>query len=261
MTAPAKAAPMREDVTQAQKYRKTALIEASQWFKDGDHPAVKMSNDVTGATCENPLPFLDTLEGGNIVHPGDWIATGVKGEHWCIKPDVFAATYEPVNQVMQPGEWLVAGSDGQVSRIGHNVFAATYEPANEVMPFGDAIDPNASHNHRHIARHRLAHTARPDSPNCNCVAAGVAHIDACFTARPDAGDEDVERVARAIYEEDDPWHKAWEWPNLNPEAQGGQGAVEKYRDIARAALAAMRFGGDATPTVCPCDPDDPNNPA
>lgn len=87
------------------KYRKTALIEATQWFKDGDHPAVMMASDVSGSTAANPLPFLDTLEGGNIVQVGDWIATGVKGEHWCIKPDVFAATYEPATAAltaMQP---------------------------------------------------------------------------------------------------------------------------------------------------------------
>lgn len=50
----------------------------------------------------------------------------------------------------------------------------------------------------------------------------------------------IERVAKAIYEYDDPWHKAWPWPNLNPEAQGGEGAAGKYRDIARATIEAMR---------------------
>ena len=70
------------------KYRKTALIEAIQWFKIGDHPAVRpASGEGKG--------WIDTLEGGHIVSPGDWIATGVQGEHWPIKPDIFAATYEP----------------------------------------------------------------------------------------------------------------------------------------------------------------------
>lgn len=79
------------------KYRKTALIEATQWFKDGDHPAVRMSNDIAEAMATGKdVPWIDTLEGGHIVTPGDWIATGVQGEHWAIKPDVFAATYEPV---------------------------------------------------------------------------------------------------------------------------------------------------------------------
>jgi hypothetical protein len=30
------------------------------------------------------------------VCPGDWIITGVKGERYPVKPDIFAATYEPV---------------------------------------------------------------------------------------------------------------------------------------------------------------------
>jgi hypothetical protein len=28
------------------------------------------------------------------VSPGDWIITGVQGEHYPCKPDIFAATYE-----------------------------------------------------------------------------------------------------------------------------------------------------------------------
>lgn len=37
--------------------------------------------------------YIKTLEGGHIVTPGDWIATGVDGEHWPIKPGIFAKTY------------------------------------------------------------------------------------------------------------------------------------------------------------------------
>lgn len=36
-----------------------------------------------------------TLEGKMNVQIGDWIITGVKGEHYPCKPDIFAATYEP----------------------------------------------------------------------------------------------------------------------------------------------------------------------
>ena len=72
---------------EARVYRKTATIRASQWFKMGDHPAVILKEGIA---------WVETLEGGYIVTPGDWIATGVKGEHWPIQPDVFAASYEPV---------------------------------------------------------------------------------------------------------------------------------------------------------------------
>jgi len=39
--------------------------------------------------------WIDTLEGGHIVCPGDWIITGVAGENYPCKPKIFAATYEP----------------------------------------------------------------------------------------------------------------------------------------------------------------------
>lgn len=38
---------------------------------------------------------IETLEGPLKASPGDWIITGVKGEKYPCKPDIFAATYEP----------------------------------------------------------------------------------------------------------------------------------------------------------------------
>lgn len=75
------------------KYRKKpVVIEATQWFKMGDHPAVKDFNgDYPNV---NGRGWVDTLEGGHVVTPGDWIITGVKGEHYPCKPDIFEATYE-----------------------------------------------------------------------------------------------------------------------------------------------------------------------
>jgi len=81
------------------KYRKTALIEATQWFKSGDHPAVIKYDNRNGIIKGiGPYGWVDTLEGGHIVSPGDWIATGVTGEHWPIKPSIFAKTYELVEE-------------------------------------------------------------------------------------------------------------------------------------------------------------------
>ncbi len=39
---------------------------------------------------------IETLEGILRAQPGDWIIRGVKGEYYPCKPDIFAATYEPV---------------------------------------------------------------------------------------------------------------------------------------------------------------------
>lgn len=38
---------------------------------------------------------VDTLEGFMEARVGDWIITGVKGERYPCKPDIFAATYDP----------------------------------------------------------------------------------------------------------------------------------------------------------------------
>jgi hypothetical protein len=38
---------------------------------------------------------IKTLEGWHTVTDGDWIITGIKGERYPCKPDIFAATYEP----------------------------------------------------------------------------------------------------------------------------------------------------------------------
>lgn len=41
--------------------------------------------------------WVETLEGGHIACVGDWIITGVRGEKYPCKPDIFEATYEAVD--------------------------------------------------------------------------------------------------------------------------------------------------------------------
>ncbi len=108
------------------RYRKKpVVIEAFQWFKNGDHP----NDDCRVIDREGPTLMLaegkvvrryrhsgvdperrcehcdermhlhgwiDTLEAGHNVCPGDWIITGIKGERYPCKPDIFEATYEHV---------------------------------------------------------------------------------------------------------------------------------------------------------------------
>jgi hypothetical protein len=74
--------------------KKPVVIEAVQWFKLGDHPNVYWYEKDDGVISKYGIP---TLEGIMEVTPGDWIITGVKGEHYPCKPDIFAATYDPVN--------------------------------------------------------------------------------------------------------------------------------------------------------------------
>ena len=41
--------------------------------------------------------IVPTLEVPLRAAPGDWIITGIRGEQYPCKPDVFEKTYEPVN--------------------------------------------------------------------------------------------------------------------------------------------------------------------
>lgn len=41
--------------------------------------------------------FITTLEGVMRADPGDWIITGVHGEQYPCKPDIFEKTYERVD--------------------------------------------------------------------------------------------------------------------------------------------------------------------
>lgn len=91
--------------------KKPVTIQAHQWFQHGDHPDDFSDNEkmvvryyrdgadheVCGV-CSKPMlnhGWIETLEGGHRVCPGDWIITGVQGERYPCKPDIFALTYEP----------------------------------------------------------------------------------------------------------------------------------------------------------------------
>lgn len=103
------------------KYRKKpVVIEAVQWNGWGDD-----NSDVVEIPCDNRCPFYNadtsecaddvvcspkhpllydksvkhfgyvyTLEGGHVVTQGDYIITGVRGEKYPCKPDIFEITYE-----------------------------------------------------------------------------------------------------------------------------------------------------------------------
>jgi hypothetical protein len=89
------------------KFRKKPVeIEARQWVpgdmaKAGDVVGWLMAAGADheilsglGAKC---ALGLRTLEGVMEASPGDWIIRGVQGEFYPCKPDIFAATYEPVD--------------------------------------------------------------------------------------------------------------------------------------------------------------------
>ncbi|WP_431881844.1 PGDYG domain-containing protein [Micromonospora chalcea] len=109
--------------------KKPVDVQAAQWWRNGDHPEDGVGElapdpaggeyrrvegavvgffrhpgypgDETHERCGRTWHehgWIDTLEGGHRVCPGDWIVTGVQGERWPVKPDIFRATYEPVGE-------------------------------------------------------------------------------------------------------------------------------------------------------------------
>ncbi|MFH1559803.1 MAG: hypothetical protein ABID84_00075 [Chloroflexota bacterium] len=77
------------------KYRKLpVVVEAVQWW-----PGDQVEGVVEGTYQDGPFEgrkfaVIVTLEGEHMVSPGDFIITGVKGERYPCKPDIFDATYE-----------------------------------------------------------------------------------------------------------------------------------------------------------------------
>ena len=51
--------------------------------------------DAVRITCEMTVK---TLEGTMTGNPGDWLITGVKGEQYFCKDDIFRQTYEPIGE-------------------------------------------------------------------------------------------------------------------------------------------------------------------
>lgn len=97
--------------------KKPIPVEAHQWFKNGDYPADWPDEQDIGKEgkvvryfrhpskkgghickqCNNQMYYhgwLDTLEGGAMVCPGDYILTGVRGELYCCAGSIFKDVYE-----------------------------------------------------------------------------------------------------------------------------------------------------------------------
>jgi hypothetical protein len=104
-------------VSEPAKYRKKpVVIEAVQWDGgaenatpiidwilssghtaswDEAHEAWESEDGCQGYAAEPEHLAIHTLEGTMRADPGDWIVRGIKGEFYPVKPDIFAATYEP----------------------------------------------------------------------------------------------------------------------------------------------------------------------
>ena len=118
--------------------KKLVIIDATQWVKNGDHPedySIDMMGIENGKEklisgkemkrknwegqivryyrhpvidgkhkckhCGDIMHnhgWIETLEGGHVVCPGDWIITGISGEYYPVKPYIFNKTYEELKE-------------------------------------------------------------------------------------------------------------------------------------------------------------------
>lgn len=87
------------------KYRKKPIvIEAEQWWPDHLITPKPHEPDILGVIwCYDGFGQvahgrINTLEGDHTVTIGDWIITGIKGEPYSVKNEIFKETYELVGE-------------------------------------------------------------------------------------------------------------------------------------------------------------------
>jgi hypothetical protein len=80
----------------AQQFRKKPVVIEAEEFR----PELVPWPEGVYETDKSPTGFaIGTLENTNSGHevtPGDFIITGVKGERYPCKPEIFTMTYDPV---------------------------------------------------------------------------------------------------------------------------------------------------------------------
>lgn len=105
-------------------YRKTATIKAEQF--DGSNEMIELY-DMGFQLAPNGKggAIIKTLEGDLLVHVGDWIATGVNGEHWPIADDVFKKTYAELPVIPEEVAYMIKQAKNGDYKLGL-VLSATY---------------------------------------------------------------------------------------------------------------------------------------
>lgn len=86
-------------------------VEIEAWKFDGTMASARSISKLDPTTISilsdqeetNITVIIDTLEGRMTANPGDWIIKGVKGEYYPCKPDIFEATYYPVESYYNLG--------------------------------------------------------------------------------------------------------------------------------------------------------------
>jgi len=81
--------------------KKPVVINAVQFWPWDELPEGVQKRSLGGNSLsidgEQVQWFIKTLDGDMIVSPGDWIITGINGEKYPCKPEIFQKTYEQVD--------------------------------------------------------------------------------------------------------------------------------------------------------------------
>jgi len=80
------------------KFRKKPIVVEAEQFFAADWRPHEPCQYPSGVYRQGDTYFIKTLEGNMAVNNGDWIITGLQGEKYPCKPDIFAATYEPIQE-------------------------------------------------------------------------------------------------------------------------------------------------------------------
>lgn len=99
---------MRRTTIVMAKYRKKpVIIEAEVYQKGMEDGFDTIGEAIVSGFRENSdyilpvpfmgIPYINTLEGKHYISRGDYIITGVMGERYPCKPDIFEMTYELVD--------------------------------------------------------------------------------------------------------------------------------------------------------------------
>jgi hypothetical protein len=132
--------------------KKPVVIEAIKWNGEnlreiidftGLHPsAEKWTWDEYAEVVSKEGLKIFTIEGPLMASIGDWIIQGVKGEFYPCKPDIFEATYEPVEEFKGRGAAMEAVlENARKSQPDVKVLVEALEEISKMRPEYFATNP------------------------------------------------------------------------------------------------------------------------
>ena len=133
--------------------KKPVVIDAQQWDGTPNSAAriIRWVREQNGRAkywaprewdkgeTEGTYLSVHTLEGRMLANPNDWIIRGVQGEFYPCKPDIFEATYEPVEQSTMHNPWdaqCVKNGIGEPTREGERCL-----PCRPLSQGSSAVEP------------------------------------------------------------------------------------------------------------------------